>query len=159
MAENAPVMTSNRPYLLRAIYDWISDNGFTPYILVDAGRPEVRVPASAVRDGRVVLNIAMRAVDGLELGNERIRCKARFGGVSQALDVPVSAVQAIYAQENGQGMMFPPEEPAGSASAPSPPAAVSSSPEAPREPTQPASDAPPSGEPPPKGPPRLRVVK
>lgn len=159
MAENAPVMTSNRPYLLRAIYDWISDNGFTPYILVDADHPGVRVPASAAREGKVVLNIAMRAVDNLELGNERIRCKARFGGVSQALDVPVSAVQAIYAQENGQGMMFPPEEPAGSTPAPSAPTAVSPSPEASREAAQQVSDAPPSEEPPPKGPPKLRVVK
>src|SRR5690242_19491461 len=125
MAENEPAMTSNRPYLLRAIYDWISENGFTPYILVDAGRPGVRLPASAVRDGRVVLSIAMRAVANLELGNDRIRCTARFGGVSQPIHVPVSAVQAIYAQENGQGMMFP-EEQGESAPAQTGPTAVSS---------------------------------
>src|SRR5690348_9132466 len=111
MTDDQSAMTSNRPYLLRAIYDWISDNGFTPYMLVDAARPGVRVPAAAIRDGKVVLNIAMRAVANLELGNDRIRCMARFGGVSQPLDVPVAAVQAIYAQENGQGMMFPSEEP------------------------------------------------
>jgi stringent starvation protein B len=150
-------MTSNRPYLLRAIYDWINDNGFTPYILVDANRPGVRVPASAIRDGKVVLNIAMRAVANLELGNERIRCMARFGGVSQALDVPVSAVQAIYAQENGQGMMFPPEEP-GDAPASSGPAAVAPGSEA-GETGQQSPEPPSSGEPPPKGPPKLRVVK
>jgi stringent starvation protein B len=156
VAEAQSAMTSNRPYLLRAIYDWINDNGFTPYILVDAGRPGVRVPASAIRDGKVVLNIAMRAVANLELGNERIRCMARFGGVSQPLDVPVSAVQAIYAQENGQGMMFPPEE-AGS-SAPSGPPAVSPGPEA-GDTGQQSPEASSSGEPPPKGPPKLRVVK
>lgn len=156
MADHQPAMTSNRPYLLRAIYDWISDNGFTPYILVDAGRPGVRVPASAVRDGRVVLNIAMRAVANLELGNDRVRCMARFGGVSQTIDVPVSAVQAIYAQENGQGMMFP-EEQGESAPAASGPAPVSSNAESagPAEPPE----SPPSEQPPPKGPPRLRVVK
>jgi stringent starvation protein B len=155
MAEIPPAMTSHRPYLLRAIYDWISDNGFTPYILVDAGHPGLRVPAAAIRDGKVVLNIAMRAVANLELGNDRIRCMARFGGVSQPLDVPVSAVQAIYAQENGQGMMFPPEEPPspGEASGPSatqPPVA---------SPPAQNADAPSPDEPPPKGPPKLRVVK
>jgi|SRR5690348_10113725 len=157
MAENPPAMTSNRPYLLRAIYDWINDNGFTPYILVDAGRPGVRVPAAAVRDGKVVLNIAMRAVANLELGNDRIRFMARFGGVSQPLDVPVSAVQAIYAQENGQGMMFPPEE----SGEPSPEAAAGPSAAQPAATSTPATnaDAPSPDEPPPKGPPKLRVVK
>ncbi|MER3546919.1 MAG: ClpXP protease specificity-enhancing factor, partial [Rhodanobacteraceae bacterium] len=103
-------MTSNRPYLLRAIYDWISDNDLTPYILVDATKPGVRVPAHTIRDGRVVLNLAMRAVANLELGNERIRCSARFGGISHALEVPVEAVLAIYAHENGQGMLLPLED-------------------------------------------------
>jgi len=165
MADDQSAMTSNRPYLLRAIYDWISDNGFTPYMLVDAARPGVRVPASAIRDGKVVLNIAMRAVANLELGNDRIRCMARFGGVSQPLDVPVSAVQAIYAQENGQGMMFPPEDAETAATAavqgpeqvPAPrpslqPVASINQPE--DEPTPPSPD-----EPPPKGPPKLRVIK
>ena len=104
------VMTSNRPYLLRAMYDWIADNGMTPYILVDAGAPGVDVPKSAVKDGRVVLNIAARAVAQLELGKERVRFMARFSGVSQAVDVPMGAILAIYAQENGQGMMFQAED-------------------------------------------------
>ena len=102
-------MTSNRPYLVRAMYDWICDNGLTPYLLVDARQRGVRVPTHAVKDGQIVLNVAVRAVADLELGNDRVRFNARFGGVSQQVDVPVSAVLAIYAQENGQGMMLPVE--------------------------------------------------
>jgi stringent starvation protein B len=110
-------MTSNRPYLLRALYEWISDNGLTPYILVDATNTGVRVPPGAAKDGKVVLNIATRAVTQFEISNERIRFLARFGGVSQPVEIPMPAVLAIYAQENGQGMMFsaenaPPEPPA-----------------------------------------------
>ena len=99
-------MSSNRPYLLRALYEWISDNGLTPYILVDATNPGVRVPPGAAKDGKVVLNIAARAVTQFEITNERIHFLARFGGVSQAVDIPMNGVLAIYAQENGQGMMF-----------------------------------------------------
>ena len=109
-------MSSNRPYLLRALYEWISDNGLTPYILVDATNTGVRVPPGAAKDGKVVLNIATRAVTQFEITNERIRFLARFGGVSQPVEIPMPAVLAIYAQENGQGMMFsaenaPPEPP------------------------------------------------
>jgi stringent starvation protein B len=100
-------MSSNRPYLLRALYEWIGDNSMTPHLLVDATREGVRVPASTVKDGRVVLNIAARAVAQLQLGNRDVRFKARFGGVSQDVLVPVSAILAIYAQETGQGMMLP----------------------------------------------------
>jgi stringent starvation protein B len=112
----APPMSSNRPYLLRALYEWISDNGLTPYILVDATHAGVRVPPGAAKDGKVVLNIASRAVTQFEISNDRIHFLARFGGVSQAVDVPMTGVLAIYAQENGQGMMFsadnaPPEPP------------------------------------------------
>jgi stringent starvation protein B len=103
-------MTSNRPYLLRAIYDWISDNGLTPYVLVDAAQPGVKVPAHVVKNGQVVLNLAMRAVANLDLGNDRIAFQARFSGVSQSIVIPVQAVLALYAQENGQGMMFPADE-------------------------------------------------
>ena len=99
-------MSSNRPYLLRALYEWISDNGLTPYILVDATNPGVRVPPGAAKDGKVVLNIAARAVTQFEITNDRIHFLARFGGVSQAVDIPMNGVLAIYAQENGQGMMF-----------------------------------------------------
>lgn len=103
-------MTSNRPYLLRAIYDWISDNGLTPYVLVDAVQPGVQVPLQSVKDGQIVLNIAMRAVRDLDLGNDRVSFQARFSGVNQQVYFPLQAVLAIYAQENGQGMMFPVEE-------------------------------------------------
>ena len=102
-------MTSNRPYLLRAMYDWISDNGLTPYILVDAAAPGVQVPQSAIKDGRVVLNVAARAVAQLELGKDCVRFMARFSGVGQVVEAPMSALLAIYAHENGQGMMFPAE--------------------------------------------------
>lgn len=102
-------MSSNRPYLLRAMYDWISDNGLTPYILVDAAAPGVDVPRSAVKDGRVVLNVAARAVAQLDLGKDYVRFTARFSGVSQTVEVPMSGILAVYAQENGQGMMFPAE--------------------------------------------------
>ena len=106
-------MTSHRPYLLRALYEWIADNGLTPHLLVDATRPGVQVPPHAVQDGRVVLNIAERAVAGLEMDNEQIRFSARFGGVSQSVRVPVEAVLAIYARENGQGMALPDDPAAG----------------------------------------------
>ena len=103
-------MTSNRPYLLRAVHEWITDNGLTPYLLVDAAHPGVQVPPQSIKDGRVVLNVATRAVAQLDLGKERVRFLARFSGVSQPVDVPISAVLAIYAQENGQGMMFQAED-------------------------------------------------
>ena len=106
---NPPAMTPNRPYLLRALYEWISDNGLTPYLLVDAGIEGVRVPPGAAKDGKVILNIAARAVGQFEISNERVHFLARFGGVSQAVDIPMNGVLAIYAQENGQGMMFPAE--------------------------------------------------
>ena len=100
-------MTSHRPYLLRALYEWISDNGMTPHLLVDATRPGVRVPAHTVNDGKVVLNIAARAVAHLSMDNDAVAFTARFAGVSHAVIVPVSAVLAIYARENGQGMALP----------------------------------------------------
>jgi stringent starvation protein B len=112
-------MTSNRPYLLRAIHEWINDNGLTPYLLVEASAPGVRVPASAIKDGRIVLSVASRAVARLDIGMETVSFLARFGGVSHSIELPISAVLAIYAQENGQGMMFPAEE---STTPPDPPA-------------------------------------
>ena len=107
---NAPRMTSNRPYLIRAIYEWIGDNQLTPYLLVDASIEGVSVPQQAIKDGRVVLNVASRAVARLDLGNDQISFMARFSGVSQQVRVPVQAVLAIYAQETGQGMMLPRED-------------------------------------------------
>jgi len=105
----APGMTSRRPYLLRAMYEWIADNGMTPHLLVDASRPGVRVPAFAVNDGKVVLNVADRAVAALEMGNEEISFTARFGGVSHQVRVPIGAVLLIYARETSQGMALPDE--------------------------------------------------
>lgn len=102
-------MPSFRPYLLRALYAWIADNDMTPHLLVDAMRPGVQVPASAVDDGKVVLNVAARAVSGLEMGNDGIAFTARFRGVSHPVWVPMSAVLAIYARETGQLMPLPEE--------------------------------------------------
>lgn len=105
----APPMTSNRPYLIRAIYDWIVDNHQTPHLIVDARLPGVVVPPQAVRDGIVVLNISMTATGDLELGNDAIRFNARFSGVSRGVIVPVGAVLAIRSREQGLGMVFSPE--------------------------------------------------
>lgn len=124
-------MTSNRPYLIRAVHEWICDNGMTPYLLVDASVAGVRVPPSAVKEGRVVLNVATRAVSQLDLGNHVIRFLARFSGVSQQIEVPVAAVQAIYAQETGQGMMMPQEQ---GETAPAPEASAPAEPETPKKP-------------------------
>jgi len=109
MSEDSAPMTSHRPYLLRALYEWIADNGMTPHVLVDATRPSVQVPTHAVKDGKIVLNVAARAVQRLEMGNDAIRFSARFGGVSHSVSVPISAVLAIYARETGQGMALPEE--------------------------------------------------
>ena len=107
MSKDSAPMTSHRPYLLRALHEWIADNGMTPHLLVDATRPAVQVPMHAVKDGKIVLNVAERAVQHLEMGNAVIRFSARFGGVSHAVSVPISAVLAIYARETGQGMSLP----------------------------------------------------
>ncbi|MBK8283961.1 MAG: ClpXP protease specificity-enhancing factor [Ahniella sp.] len=106
---SAPPMTSNRPYLIRAIYDWIVDNHQTPHLIVDARVPGVVVPPQAIRDGIVVLNIAMSATGDLELGNDLIRFNARFSGVSRGISIPVGAVLAIRSREQGLGMVFSPE--------------------------------------------------
>src|SRR5688572_13172488 len=97
--------TSTKPYLLRAIYEWCVDNGFTPYIsvAVDAG---TRVPMEYVRDGEIVLNIGPLATSRLQMGNDFVECTARFSGAARELVIPVGAVAAIYARENGQGMSF-----------------------------------------------------
>ena len=102
-------MNSNRPYLLRALYDWICDNRLTPYVLVDVRGDDLCVPRDFVEDNRIVFNIAPAAVRELELGNERVRFKGRFSGRSLPVHFPVAAVLAIYARENGRGMIFPEE--------------------------------------------------
>jgi stringent starvation protein B len=107
MSEDAPSMSSHRPYLLRALNEWIADNGMTPHLLVDATRPGVQVPQQAVSDGKVVLNIAERAVARLLIDNDTVSFTARFGGVSHPVVVPIAAVLAIYARETGQGMALP----------------------------------------------------
>lgn len=98
--------SSTRPYLIRALHDWCTDNGFTPYlaVYVSAG---VQVPMEYVKNNEIVLNVGFEATSGLQLGNEFIEFKARFGGVAREIVVPVDHVVAIYARENGQGMAFP----------------------------------------------------
>ena len=98
--------TSTRPYLIRALHDWCTDNGFTPYIAVHVDET-VEVPLEYVKNNEIVLNVGFEATSGLELGNEFICFKARFGGVAREIAVPVGHVVAIYARENGQGMAFP----------------------------------------------------
>lgn len=110
-----------KPYLVRAIYEWIVDNSLTPFLLVDATRSEVVVPRQYVQDGRIVLNLNPQAVAGLSLGNDTIAFSARFGGTPTQVAVPLVAVLALYAKETGKGMVFdsdedsespPPESPA-----------------------------------------------
>ena len=103
---NALDATSTRPYLIRALYEWCTDNGFTPYVavLVDES---VQVPREYVKDGEIVLNISFDATSALKLGNDFIEFKARFAGTAREIQVPISRVIAIYARENGQGMAFP----------------------------------------------------
>ncbi len=99
-------MTSSRSYIARALYEWILDNDCTPYILVDAHRRGVEVPQQYVKDGQIVLNISPTAVRELSIANDYIMFDGRFGGRALTITVPVPALMAIYAQENGQGMVF-----------------------------------------------------
>ncbi len=154
MGEDALQMTSHRPYLLRALYEWIVDNGMTPHVLVDATQSGVRVPMQSVKDGRIVLNIAERAVGGLRMDNDALRFSARFGGVSQSVLVPLDAVIAVYARETGQGMALP-DDPRGAA----PPMAATpvAAPEA--DTPAPDDDGPDGPSEPPKRGAHLRIVK
>ena len=111
-------MSSSRPYLLRALNDWINDNGMTTHVVVDANARDVQVPREFVESGKIVLNISPVAVQGLILENEFLSFSARFSGKAMDIYVPISAVMAIYAKENGQGMVFteepsspPPDDP------------------------------------------------
>ena len=99
-----------RPYLLRAYYDWLVDNSFTPYLVVDATYLGVNVPVEYVKDGQIVLNLSANATGNLQLTNDFIQFNARFKGVSRELYIPIGAALAIYARENGDGVMFEPEE-------------------------------------------------
>jgi len=105
------MVVSTKPYLIRAIYEWAMENGFTPQILVDAQVSGVDVPEGYVNEGKIVLNIQNQAVQHLELGNELISFSARFGGVPVQISVPVDAVLAIYTRENGDGLSFVSKDP------------------------------------------------
>jgi stringent starvation protein B len=100
------MMNSSRPYLVRALYEWIVDNDCTPHMLVNADYRDVRVPAGFASDGQIVLNVSPSAVRHLHMDNEAVSFEGRFGGVSHSLFVPVGAILGIYARENGQGMVF-----------------------------------------------------
>jgi stringent starvation protein B len=104
------VLIPRRPYLLRAMHQWMTDSGLTPHVMVDAGVAGVDVPKAHVREGRIVLNIGYDATRHLDLGNDWISFEARFGGVARQLRFPVLAVQSIYARETGEGLVFPPED-------------------------------------------------
>lgn len=103
-------MTPTRPYLLRAFYDWITDNNCTPHIIVNANLPDVMVPEQYIENGQIVLNISMPAVHHLELKNEAISFSARFAGIAHNVYIPTNAIVAIYAKENGRGMIFAEED-------------------------------------------------
>ncbi|MBL4834073.1 MAG: ClpXP protease specificity-enhancing factor [Pseudomonas sp.] len=120
-------MSSSRPYLVRALYEWILENDCTPYVLVNAQYPQTSVPDAFVEAGQIVLNLSPTAIRHLEMDNERITFDGRFGGVAQQVWIPAQAVMAIYARENGQGMVFevepapvPPTDESGSDSSSAP---------------------------------------
>jgi stringent starvation protein B len=116
---DAPDTTSTRPYLIRALHEWCTDNGFTPYVAVVVD-DSVRVPREYVKDGEIVLNLSFDATSSLKLGNEFVEFKARFAGTAREIVVPVNQISAIYARENGQGMAFPLAPPKGVKAAASP---------------------------------------
>ena len=101
-----PDMTSVKPYFIQALHEWISDNGLTPLAVVDASYEGIRVPDGVIEDGKIVLNISYDAAENLQMDDELLTFNARFTGVSHAIIVPMEAVSAIYARENGKGMMF-----------------------------------------------------
>lgn len=138
-------MNSSRPYLVRALYEWIVDNDCTPHLLVNADYRGVQVPAGFASDGQIVLNVAPSAVRQLKMDNDAISFEGRFGGVPHSLYVPSAAVMAIYARENGQGMVFEIE--------PTPPEDEAGGDEGPQGPEGPGGGAKPGGRP------SLKVVK
>ena len=142
---------STKPYLVRAIYDWCCDGGFTPYISVKVDA-QTRVPMEYVKKGEIVLNISPDATRNITLGREEIQFSARFNGVSREISVPIAAVAAIFAKENGQGLFFPADPAADT----TPPASTGEAVEGP--PAQ-GPDEPSPGAPPARGRPRLQVVK
>jgi len=137
---------STKPYLIRAVHEWACDSGFTPYLSVKLDE-NTRVPMEHVKNGEIVLNLSYDATHKLTIGQDLIQFSARFGGVSRECSIPVSAVQGIFARENGQGLFFPEESQAQSTA----PVSIPSSPE---QPDDPKPDAPAPG-----GRPRLQIVK
>jgi len=107
MIDDTDSMTSSKPYLIRAIHEWILDNQMTPHLVVDANYPDTCVPVEFVDGGRIVLNISPGAVRGLVIGNDWIQFNARFNGIAREIMVPCEAVVGIFTRENGQGMVFP----------------------------------------------------
>ncbi|MDD0973097.1 ClpXP protease specificity-enhancing factor [Pseudomonas fontis] len=142
-------MNSSRPYLVRALYEWIVDNDCTPHILVNAEYPAVQVPQGFASDGQIVLNVSPNAVRHLHMDNDAVSFEGRFGGVAHTLYVPSAAILGIYARENGQGMVFELEPP------------VIEEDDLEDEGDEPDDDGPPSGGQPPRpsGRPSLKVVK
>jgi len=134
-------MNARRPYLLRAMHEWICDSSCTPHIVVDAGAEGVDVPRQYVRDGKIILNLSMAATSQLRMSNDEITFTGRFGGASIGVRVPVTAVLAIYARETGKGMIFTDED-------------AGTTPASPGEPPEPPKPVPPSGR---RA--RLKVVK
>ena len=114
-------MISLRPYLVRAIYDWVVDCGLTPYMLVNAEAPDVTVPSEFIQEGKIILNVSPNAVRGLDITNDWVMFGARFSGVSMEVSLPPSAVLAVYAKENGRGMVFSEDDEEIQGSEPEPP--------------------------------------
>lgn len=143
-------MNSSRPYLVRALYEWIVDNDCTPHMLVNAEYPSVQVPQGFASDGQIVLNISPSAVRHLHMDNEAVSFEGRFGGVAHTLFVPAGAILGIYARENGQGMVFELEPPL-----------LDEDEEEEDDSVEPDDDGPPAGGQPPRpsGRPSLKVVK
>lgn len=108
--DNDTTLTPTRPYMVRAIYEWLEDNLLTPHIMVDTSYDSVQVPTEHIRDDRIVLNIASQAVGNMHMDNEYVHFNARFAGVSREIWIPIQAVMGIYAKENQQGMFFDPAE-------------------------------------------------
>lgn len=111
--DEMPILTSTKPYLVRALYEWITDNACTPYIIVNAEAENVEVPSHYVEEGRIILNISEEAVRDLQVTNEFLEFNARFNGVATQVYTPIAAILAIYAQENGHGMVFSDEDMSG----------------------------------------------
>lgn len=130
-------MIPQRPYLVRAIYQWVVDNGMTPHVVVNTALEGVQVPVEYVRDDQIVLNLNPSAVKDLYIGNERVDLSARFGGVSRRVSFPIAAVLALYARETGQGMIFAEEQPTPTESSepPEPPEPPDPPPRRPERPT------------------------